>query len=141
MDNLCGSGSSNLVSNPGFETGSLSPWINLSGASVVSNNAHTGNYAVQTGNANSGVSQTISGLSSSHTYTLTGWVKSSNGSDAIYVGVKNYGGTETNNFTTSSTYTQITVTFTTGSSNTSADIYCWKNGGSAASYCDDFSVS
>ncbi len=141
MDNLCGTGSSNLVSNSGFETGSLSPWINLSGASVVSTNAHSGTYAVQTASANSGVSQTVSGLASSHTYTLTGWVKLSNGSDAIYVGVKNYGGTETNNFTTSSTYTQISITFTTGASNTSANIYCWKNGGSAASYCDDFSLS
>jgi hypothetical protein len=141
MDNLCGTGSGNRVSNPGFETGSLSPWANTSGASVVSNNAHTGTYAVQTGSSNSGVNQTIFELTSSHTYTLTGWVKSSNGSDAIYVGVKNYGGTETNNFTTSSAYTQISLTFTTGSSNTSANIYCWKNGGSAASYCDDFSVS
>jgi Carbohydrate binding domain/Right handed beta helix region len=141
MDNLCGTGSSNRVSNPGFETGSLSPWISAGTASVVSNNAHTGSYAVQTGNSDSGVNQTISGLASSHTYTLTGWVKSSNSSDAIYVGVKNYGGAETNNSTTSSTYTRISITFTTGSSNTSAQIYCWKNGGSAASYCDDFSVS
>jgi hypothetical protein len=137
MDNLC-----DPVSNPGFETGSLSPWTNTSGsASVVSNNAYTGTYVVQTANSYSGVDETISGLAPGHTYTLTGWVESSNGSDAIYVGVKNYGGAETNNSTTSSTYTQVGVTFTTGSSNTSADIYCWKNGGSAASYCDDFSVS
>jgi hypothetical protein len=145
MDNLCGSagggGGGPVVGNPGFETGSLSQWTNLAGASVVNNNAHTGTHAAQTGNANSGVSQTISGLTANHTYTLTGWVRSSNGSDAIYVGVKNYGGTETNNAITSSTYTQVRVTFTTGSGNTSADIYCWKNGGSAASYCDDFSVS
>ncbi len=143
MDNLCGSsvGGGSLVGNPGFETGSLSPWTNLAGASVVSNNAHTGSYAVQTGNSGSGVGQTVSGLTSGHTYTLTGWVKSSNGSDAIYVGVKNYGGTEVSSSTTSSNYTQVSVTFTMGSSSTSAEIYCWKNGGSAASYCDGFSVS
>ncbi len=145
MDNLCGSsgggGGGGQVGNPGFETGGLSPWTNLAGASVVNNNAHTGTYAVQTANANSGVGQTVSGLAANHTYTLTGWVKSSNGSDAIYVGVKNYGGTETSRSATSSNYTQVSVTFTTGSSSTAATIYCWKNAGGAASYCDDFSLS
>ncbi|AEK46516.1 hypothetical protein DV26_41310 [Amycolatopsis mediterranei] len=139
MQNLCGP--AGQVNNPGFETGSLSPWTNLAGAGVVGDNAHTGSYAVRTGNVNSGVSQTVYGLASNRTYTLTGWVKSSNGSDAVYVGVKNYGGTETSIPATSSTYTRISVTFTTGSGSTSATIYCWKNGGSAASYCDDFSVS
>jgi hypothetical protein len=141
LDNLCGSSVANLVVNPGFETGVLSPWANTSGATLVSTNTHSGTYAVQTADSNSGVDQTITGLASSHNYTLTGWVKSSNGTDPIYVGVKNFGGTETSSSTTSSAYTQITITFTTGATSTSADVYCWKNGGTAASYCDDFALS
>jgi hypothetical protein len=129
----------NLVSNPGFETGTLPSWTNSGTATVVTGNAKSGTYAANIGTANTGVLQTITGLSPNSSYTLTAWVKNT-AADKTYLGVKNYGGVETNVNTLATTYTQLTMTFTTGASSTSADIYAWKNAGTAASYVDDFTL-
>src|SRR5689334_17992126 len=113
----------NLVSNPGFETGALSPWGNWNN-SVVASNAHTGTYSMQVGTATGSGEQVISGLSPNTAYVLTGWVKTSATSVTGNIGVKNFGGTETFQSSTSTTYTQRTINFTTGAGSTSATIYC-----------------
>ncbi|MEV6506688.1 hypothetical protein [Streptomyces sp. NPDC051642] len=56
------------------------------------------------------------------------------------MGVKSFGGTEAYLRGSTTTYTQEPIFFTTGVSNTSASVYCYKNSGSAAGYCDDFTV-
>jgi hypothetical protein len=134
---------SNYVSNPGFETGSASPWNAWGGSTVVSGNAHSGTYSGKTCTSNCGFEQTISGLSASTTYVLTGWAKLGKTSNSVNIGVKSYGGTETYQTVTSTTYQQKTITFTTGSSNTSAIIFCYKpaSSGTSNGYCDDFSVT
>ncbi|MBW8817387.1 MAG: carbohydrate binding domain-containing protein [Streptomyces sp.] len=131
----------NLLTNPGFESGSLSPWtLSGSGSAVVASNAHTGTFSLQTGASNSGVNQTHTGLSSSGTYLLTGWAKVANGSEQAAVGVKNFGGTETFLSTSTTAYSQQPIFFTTGSTNTSDPVYCYKNYGTAAGYCDDYTL-
>jgi len=134
--------SGNVVVNPGFETGALTPWTAWNSASVVASNARTGTYAGQvTGSTAGSAEQIISGLSVNTTYTLVGWAKVSASGVEARIGVKNFGGTEINQAVTSTTYGQGTVNFTTGASNTTATIYCWKPTTTGTIYCDDFTVS
>ncbi|MGW1782670.1 carbohydrate binding domain-containing protein [Streptomyces sp. NPDC002143] len=132
----------NLVSNAGFESGVLSPWTNSGAApSVTASNARTGSYALTTQASGSGANRALTGLSPSTTYLLTGWGKVATAGETLAIGVKSYGGTETFTNVATTSYTQAAVLFTTGSSNTTATVYCWKNsGGSGAGYCDDIAV-
>lgn len=137
------SGSTQIVANAGFESGALSAaWSNTTGTgvSVVNSNAHSGTYAVQLTGSGVGVNQNIVGLKPNTSYTLTGWTKVTTAGDNVAIGVKNFGGTETFQTTTSTGYTQLTVTFTTGATNTTAQIYVWKNSGTSNTYADDFQV-
>ncbi|MEU1403050.1 carbohydrate binding domain-containing protein [Streptomyces sp. NPDC005728] len=109
----------NILTNPGFESGSLSPWTctgNL--GSVVSSPVHGGSKALQgavTSSDNAQCSQTVA-VQPNTTYSLSGWVRGS----YVYLGVN--GGAST--WTTSpSAYSQLSVSFTTGASQTSATIY------------------
>ncbi|QHW31408.1 cellulase family glycosylhydrolase [Paenibacillus rhizovicinus] len=129
-----------VISNPGFETGTLSPWTNSNNASVVTTNVHSGTKALNLGISNSGVEQVLTGLLPGRSYTVSAWVKNAAAGDLVYLGVKNFGSTDIVATTTSAAYTQLTITFTTGSANTSATIYVWKNGGTAATYADDFTI-
>lgn len=132
-----------LVSNPGFETGTLSSWT-LSGNGTASQatgaSPAAGTTAVQTGPTNSGIQQTINGLSPNTTYMLNASLKVATAGEQIALGVKDFGGAETYVRTTSTGWAQQTAYFTTGASNTSATIYCYKNTGSGAGYCDNFAV-
>jgi len=129
-----------IVRNAGFETGNLSPWTNSNGASVVGTTVHSGSYALQIGANNTGAEQVVTGLQPNTTYALTGWIKNTNAGDAAYLGVKNHGGPETNQAIAGSSYAQASITFTTGSTNTTALIYIWKSGGTASSYADDIQL-
>ncbi len=109
----------NVLTNPGFESGSLSPW-SCSGnlGSVVSSPVHGGTKALA-GAVSSGdiakCSQTVS-VQPNTAYTLSGWVRGS----YVYLGVD--GGAST--WTSSpSAYSRLSVPFTTGASQTSATIY------------------
>ena len=135
--NGAGIANANLASNPGFESGSLGAW-STGGTVVNDGNAHTGSYAVKLTGSSTGVNQTVSGLKSNTTYTFSGWAKVSTAGDILSIGVKNFGGTETYQTISGTGYTNVSVTFTTGSSNTSANIYIWKVSGTSTTYADDF---
>ena len=109
----------NILTNPGFESGGLSPWTctgNL--GSVVSSPVHGGSKALQgavSASDNAQCSQTVS-VQPNTTYSLSGWVRGS----YVYLGVD--GGAST--WTSSpSAYSRLSVSFTTGASQTSATIY------------------
>ncbi|MCX4742014.1 carbohydrate binding domain-containing protein [Streptomyces antibioticus] len=109
----------NVLTNPGFESGSLSPW-SCSGnlGSVVSSPVHGGTKALA-GAVSSGdiakCAQTVS-VQPNTAYTLSGWVRGS----YVYLGVD--GGAST--WTTSpSAYSRLSVPFTTGAGQTTATIY------------------
>jgi chitinase len=125
----------NLVANPGFETGTLSSWSCNAGDVVVSSPVHSGSHALQvtaTGSTTGECDQTIT-VQPNHTYTLSAYVDGS----YAYLGVQN--GTST--WISSTSYTNLSVTFTTSSSQTSITIYIhgWYSEGNV--YADDFSLS
>nr|WSY50047.1 hypothetical protein OG999_07755 [Streptomyces sp. NBC_00886] len=87
----------NALTNPGFETGALTPWTQSTGtaSSVVASNSRTGTYALQTGVGSSGAIQTAGGLVSSGTYLLAGWAEVATAGEEVAIGVKSFGGAET----------------------------------------------
>lgn len=133
--------STNLVLNPGLESGVLGPWGQWNDVSVVNSNAHSGTYALRDGAGPSSSEQTISGLLANTTYTLTGWGKVATSGETVAIGVKNFGGTETSQSISTTSYSQASVTFTTGLSNNSATIYFYKASGTGYAYGDDFSLT
>ncbi|WP_371406639.1 glycoside hydrolase family 18 protein [Kribbella sp. NBC_00662] len=110
------SAATNLVTNAGFESGSLSGWSCPAGG-VTTSAPHSGSYALQATPSGSDIakcSQSVA-VQPNTAYTLSAWVKGSN----VYLGVD--GGPST--WTTSSGWSQLTVPFTTGASATSVTIY------------------
>ncbi len=125
---------SNLVTNPGFETGSLSGWTCDAGDAVVTSPVHSGSYALQMNPSSSTTgqcTQTIS-VQANTSYTLSAYVDGS----YAYLGVN--GGAST--WTNSSSYTQLTVNFTTGASQTSVTIFVHDWYAQASDYVDDVAL-
>ncbi|MFE1911294.1 carbohydrate binding domain-containing protein [Streptomyces anandii] len=126
----------NILTNPGFESGGISPWTctgNL--GSVVSSPVHGGSKALAgavTSSDNAQCSQTVA-VKPGTTYALSGWVRGS----YVYLGVD--GGAST--WTTSpSAYSRLSVSFTTGASQTSAKIYVHGWYAQGTYYADDISL-
>lgn len=129
----------NYVQNSGFESGSLSPWYAWNNAVVVNYEQYYGSYAVKC-QANSSVEQVVTGLSPNTTYTLSGYIKSSDGGSWEYLGVKNYGGSDTYQGTVGTTYVYKSFTFTTGSTNTTATVYIYQGTGTGFGYGDGITI-
>ncbi|MDI1462641.1 carbohydrate binding domain-containing protein [Catellatospora sp. KI3] len=129
----------NLLSNPGFESGSLSPWTCSAGlGSVVSTPVHSGTKALQaapSASDNAQCKQTVS-VQPSTTYTATAWVRGGGG--YVYLGIT--GGTSTWNPNAASNWVQLSVSYTTGASQTSLEVYVNGWYGLAAYNVDDVSV-
>src|SRR6266508_961378 len=127
----------NLLGNAGFESGSLTGWSCSGGlGSVVTSPVHGGSYALAgavNDSDNATCTQTVS-VQPSTTYTLSAWVRGS----YVYLGVT--GGTST--WTPSATsYSQLTTSFTTGGSQTSAQIYLHGWYAQGTYYADDVSLA
>jgi len=123
------------VTNGGFETGNLSGWTCQSGDTVVSSPVHSGSHALQltpSSSTDGECDQTIT-VQANHTYTLTAYVDGS----YAYLGVQSGSST----WTSSSSYTQLSVTFTTSSSQTSITIYVHGWYGQGNVYVDDVALS
>lgn len=129
-------GAADVLTNPGFESGGLSPWRctgNL--GSIVSSPVHAGSKALQGTVSSSDTAQcdqTVA-VRPDTTYSLSGWVRGSN----VYLGVN--GGAST--WTTSpSGYSPLTVSFTTKASQTSATIYVHGWYAQGTYYADDIAL-
>ncbi|MGC0328508.1 hypothetical protein RKD23_001498 [Streptomyces sp. SAI-170] len=126
----------NILSNSGFESGALSPW-SCSGnlGSVVSSPVQGGSRALQgaaSSSDNAKCGQTVA-VQPNTTYSLSGWVRGS----YVYLGVD--GGAST--WTTSpSAYSRLSLSFTTGASQTSARVYVHGWYGQGTYYADDISL-
>ncbi|MFJ3286166.1 carbohydrate binding domain-containing protein [Streptomyces sp. NPDC086669] len=126
----------NVLSNPGFESGGLSPWSctgNL--GSVVSSPVHGGSRALAgaaSASDNARCSQSVA-VQPNTTYSLSGWVRGS----YVYLGVD--GGAST--WTSSpSAYAKLSLTFTTGASQTSATVYVHGWYGQGTYHADDIAL-
>lgn len=132
---------SGTVVDPGFESG-LSPWYqSVNGGSVTTSVHHSGTSSLQTAASTGGVNQDITGLMPDVTYVLTGWGRTANSGESVYIGVKSFGNPELSVPLTGTSWQQGTIAFTTGTSNTTATIYCYKVSGSGAGYCDDYTLT
>jgi PKD repeat protein/agmatine/peptidylarginine deiminase len=128
------------ITNPDFETGSTSGWT-VTGGVTVDSTSHTGSYGVYLDSAGETVEQVVTGLCSNTTYMVSAWglARSNAG---VYLGVKNYGGSEqTAQFTDSKNWQQKSISFTTGSTDTSVTIFFTKTaGGRFGGNGDDFEL-
>jgi len=133
-------GSQVTLTNAGFEDQSPQHdgWGYLSGDSLAGYTAasqRSGAYGVKLVDASRSVTQTVSGLTANTTYTLKAWLKIGG-----RIGVMSFGGTTVYGSTaTSSTFSQFSVNFTTGASNTSAVIFA-EGAGASNGIVDDFTL-
>jgi len=129
-------GSPGAPANPGFESGAVSPW-NCAGdpGSIVSSPVHSGSKALKgtvSSRDTAQCDQTVA-VRPNTSYSLSGWVRGS----YVYLGVNG----RTSTWTTSpSGYSPLTVSFTTGPSQTSATIYVHGWYAQGDYYADDITL-
>jgi chitinase len=120
----------NLLTNPGFEAGSLSGWA-CANATAVSTPVHSGGYALSgtpVGADYAQCAQTVS-VQPNTTYTVSAWVRG----NPVYLGITGGPSTWSGN---SSAYNQLSLSFTTGNQ-TSAQLYLHGWYGAGTYYADD----
>lgn len=122
-------GAANLLTNPGFEAGSTSGWSCQSGSTVTSP-VRTGAYALASTDYGT-CAQTVSVVPNT-TYAVSAWVRG----NPVYLGVT--GGPST--WTAATTYTELKLSFTTGASQTSAELYLHGWYGAGTFNVDDVSL-
>ncbi|SEE57773.1 Carbohydrate binding domain-containing protein [Streptomyces sp. Ag109_O5-10] len=126
-----------VLADPGFESGGLSSW-NCAGnpGSIVSSPVHTGAKALQgkVSSSDTGQCDQTVAVRPNTAYSLTGWVRGSN----VYLGVT--GGPATW-VTSPARFSPLTVSFTTGASQTSATVYVHGWYAQGAFYADDIALN
>ncbi|MFJ8140100.1 chitinase [Streptomyces sp. NPDC096013] len=129
----------NNAKNAGFESG-LTNWTCTAGSgTTVSSPVHSGSSALKgtpAGQDNAQCTQSVA-VKPNSTYTLSAWVQGG----YSYLGVTGTGTTDVSTWTPDTTsWKQLSTTFTTGASTTSVSVYTHGWYGQAAYYADDISV-
>jgi hypothetical protein len=130
----------NLLTNPGFETGTLSGWSCSPLDSAVTSPVRSGSHALAGAVSNSDDAQCsqVVPVQPSSSYTLSGWVEGS----YVYIGDSGTGTSDTNNWTPSAgSWTQLSTTFTTAASTTSVTVYVHGWYAQGTYYADDMSLT
>ncbi|MFI0422006.1 chitinase [Spongiactinospora sp. 9N601] len=127
----------NIVFNPGFESG-LAGWTCSagSGAQAVSSPVHGGAAALQATAAGADLARCEQKISvkPSSSYTLSAWVRGG----YVFLGATGTGTTDVSTWASSSSaYTQLSRTFTTGASTTSVTVHLNSWYGQGAYQADD----
>ncbi|MEU2711384.1 carbohydrate binding domain-containing protein [Streptomyces sp. NPDC007205] len=130
-----GAGGTAVLGNGDFESGSLTPWACDTGATVVSSPVHGGSHALKTAPSASRTGQCAQTLTlkPDTAYTLSGWVQG----PYAYLGVS--GGATAGTWASSSSWSKLTVPFTTGASGT-VTVYVHGWYGQGAVYADDLTL-
>ncbi|MBD0675584.1 glycosyl hydrolase family 18 protein [Streptomyces sp. CBMA156] len=133
---VTGTGPATTVVNGDLESGSLAPWTCQSGGGLASSPAHSGTHSLQaaaTASQTGECAQTVT-LKPNTSYTLSGWVQG----NYAYVGVS--GGATASVWANSSTWTKLSVPFTTGANGTvTVYLHGWYGQGNV--FGDDFSIA
>jgi chitinase len=113
----------NLLTNGDFAAGSTAGWTCSSGATVVTSPLYPGSSHTLAGTPTSSddaqCSQVVS-VQPDSSYTLTGWVEG----DYVFLGDSGTGGADTSAWTpAASSWTELSTSFTTGSSTTGVTVY------------------
>ncbi|MCQ4206124.1 chitinase [Streptomyces longispororuber] len=129
----------NVAKNAGFEA-DLSNWTCTAGSgSVVSSPVHGGAKALKgtpAGQDNAKCTQTVA-VKPNSTYTLSSWVQGG----YAYLGASGTGTTDVSTWSPgSSSWQQLTTSFTTGANTTSVTVYTHGWYGQSAYYVDDINV-
>jgi chitinase len=133
------SAATNLINNPGFESGT-SGWTCSVNNSVVTSPAHGGTSALSGTAAGQDFAQCtqVVAVQPNSAYTLTGFV---NGGFA-FIGDTGTGTTDGSTFSQGSTsYTQLSTSFNSGASTTSVTIFVHGWYGQPTFFADDFSLT
>jgi chitinase len=135
------SAQANLLANGSFGTGSTSGWTCSAGDTAVTSPTFDGaSFALAgtpTGGDDAQCSQVVS-VQPSSSYTLAGWVQG----DYVFLGDSGTGSSDTDAWTPSaSTWTQLSTSFTTGSSTTSVTIYIHGWYAQPEFFADDLSLT
>lgn len=130
----------NIVKQSGFENGIISPWVTThSGTAACVSNSRSCSKSVRLGTGEDGIKQVLTGLSPNTSYICTAWVKADTGAQ-IQIGVSGLGGTDVTATSASTSWTMVSIPFTTKAGVTSATVYAYKKSGTAFAYVDDFGV-
>jgi chitodextrinase len=134
------SAATNLVSNPGFETGTLSGWACSAQGAVVGSPVHSGSHALSgaaTSSDDAQCSQVIQ-VQPSSSYTLSAWVEG----NYVYLGDTGTGTGDTSTWTPSAaSWQQLSTAFTTGAATTSVTIYLHGWYAQGTYYADDVTLA
>ncbi|WNC69175.1 carbohydrate binding domain-containing protein [Thalassotalea nanhaiensis] len=123
-----------LITNGDFELG-LNDWSLWNNPQVISNDVYQGNSAIKMLDKGS-INQVVS-VQPNTTYSLTAYLKTSDSSKQVVLGVQDIEGIEV--YDTS--YTRHQLVFTTGASQTTAQIYVWQPPSDGASaFVDDIQL-
>ncbi|HEY9244257.1 MAG TPA: fibronectin type III domain-containing protein [Streptosporangiaceae bacterium] len=134
------SAATNLLANPGFETGSLSGWTCSPLDTVVGSPAYSGSSALAGAASSSDDAQCSQQVSvqPSASYTLAGWVEG----DYVFLGDSGTGTSDTSTWAASAgSWQQLSTSFSTGASTTSVTVYVhgWYSQGTY--HADDLSLT
>lgn len=131
----------NLLANPGFESGSPGAWSCSAGTgSVVGSPAHTGSYALKGTASNSDTAQCGQSVAvkPNTKYTLSAWVQG----NYVYLGATGSGVTDPAVWTPGgANWQQLSTSFTTGAATTSVTVYLHGWYGQGAYGADDVVLS
>jgi thermitase len=114
-------------------------WTWKSNATLVDGVGYAGSMGLQI-NGVGGIGQVVTGLRPNTNYRFSVYTRVANASQNARIGVRGFGGTEKTQSFSNTTGSWTMVSFTTGASSTSAEVYIWKDAGTAAAFGDWFTL-